>query len=109
MFCGLNTLFVALCNDERFRALDFSDLQVTLSGGMALTHDAANRWAEVTTVGYPRAGLTETSPTVSASGSSVQIGTIGVRYRAPRYGYAMTWVLLWGLMPPGSFACAARR
>ena len=80
LFCGLNTLFVALCNDERFRALDFSDLQVTLSGGMALTHDAANRWAEVTdcrvSEGY---GLTETSPTVSANpGNGVQIGTIGV-------------------------------
>ena len=80
LFCGLNTLFVALCNDERFRELDFSDLQVTLSGGMALTHDAANRWAEVTgcrvSEGY---GLTETSPTVSANpGNGVQIGTIGV-------------------------------
>ena len=80
LFCGLNTLFVALCNDESFRGLDFSNLQVTLSGGMALTHDAAKRWAEVTgckvSEGY---GLTETSPTVSANpGNGVQIGTIGV-------------------------------
>jgi long-chain acyl-CoA synthetase len=80
LFCGLNTLFVALCNDEGFRALDFSNLQVTLSGGMALTHDAANRWAEVTgcivSEGY---GLTETSPTVSGNpGNGVQIGSIGV-------------------------------
>ena len=80
LFCGLNTLFVALCNDEGFRALDFSNLQVTLSGGMALTHDAAHRWAEVTgcivSEGY---GLTETSPTVSGNpGNGVQIGTIGV-------------------------------
>ncbi|MDG2460548.1 MAG: AMP-binding protein [Luminiphilus sp.] len=80
LFCGLNTLFVALCNDDRFRALDFSNLKVTLSGGMALTHDAAGRWQEVTgcrvSEGY---GLTETSPTVSANpGNGVQIGTIGV-------------------------------
>ena len=80
MFCGLNTLFVALCNNAEFRALDFSNLQVTLSGGMALTHDAANRWQEVTgcavSEGY---GLTETSPTVSGNpGNGKQIGTIGV-------------------------------
>ncbi|MCF5663154.1 AMP-binding protein, partial [Pseudomonas syringae] len=35
-FVGLNTLFVALCNNEGFRNLDFSALKVTLSGGMAL-------------------------------------------------------------------------
>ena len=80
LFCGLNTLFVALCNNESFRGLDFSNLQVTLSGGMALTHDAADRWQEVTrckvSEGY---GLTETSPTVSANpGNGMQIGTIGV-------------------------------
>ena len=80
LFCGLNTLFVALCNNDAFRALDFSNLQVTLSGGMALTHDAANRWQEVTgcpvSEGY---GLTETSPTVSGNpGNGLQIGTIGV-------------------------------
>jgi long-chain acyl-CoA synthetase len=80
LFCGLNTLFVALCNNEQFCALDFSNLKVTLSGGMALTHDAANRWQDVTgcrvSEGY---GLTETSPTVSANpGNGVQIGTIGV-------------------------------
>lgn len=80
LFCGLNTLFVALCNDEAFRALDFSNLQVTLSGGMALTRDAANRWAEITGCGISEGyGLTETSPTVSANpGNGVQIGTIGV-------------------------------
>ncbi len=35
-FVGLNTLFVALCNNETFRKLDFSALKLTLSGGMAL-------------------------------------------------------------------------
>ena len=48
VFCGLNTLFVALCNDERFQNIAFKNLQLTMSGGMALTQAAAERWAEVT-------------------------------------------------------------
>ena len=80
IFCGLNTLFVALCNNEAFRALDFSNLKVTLSGGMALTHAAAEKWQAVTgcevSEGY---GLTETSPVVSSNpGNRKIIGTIGI-------------------------------
>ena len=33
-FVGLNTLFVALCNMEDFRAINFSKLKLTISGGM---------------------------------------------------------------------------
>ncbi|WP_036229049.1 AMP-binding protein [Marinobacterium jannaschii] len=78
-FIGLNTLFVALCNHERFRALDFSALQVTFSGGMALTHAAADQWHQVTgcqvVEGY---GLTETAPAVCMNRvGALQIGSIG--------------------------------
>ncbi|WP_313054731.1 long-chain-fatty-acid--CoA ligase FadD1 [Pseudomonas lopnurensis] len=79
-FVGLNTLFVALCNSEDFRKLDFSALKVTLSGGMALQLATAERWKQVTGCsiceGY---GLTETSPVASVNPiEHIQLGTIGI-------------------------------
>ncbi len=79
-FLGLNTLFVGLCNNAEFRALDFSPLRMTLSGGMALTHAAADRWQEVTGCTVLEAyGLTETSPAVSINPPhAIRTGTIGL-------------------------------
>ncbi|MGV8863425.1 MAG: long-chain-fatty-acid--CoA ligase FadD1 [Pseudomonas sp.] len=79
-FVGLNTLFVALCNNEAFRKLDFSGLKVTLSGGMALQLAAAERWEAVTGCaiceGY---GMTETSPVATVNPiQKIQVGTIGI-------------------------------
>lgn len=79
-FVGLNTLFVALCQQEAFRAIDFSGLKLTISGGMALTKAAADQWKNVTgseiAEGY---GMTETSPVVSFNPPGhVKLGTIGM-------------------------------
>ncbi len=79
-FVGLNTLFVALCNNAEFQKLDFSALKITLSGGMALQLATAERWKQVTGCaiceGY---GLTETSPVASVNPvQNNQIGTIGI-------------------------------
>lgn len=79
-FCGLNTLFVALSNDEGFKKLDFSSLKMTLSGGMALTKVAEQNWFNITGVHiYEGYGLTETSPVVSVNpGNGMRIGSIGI-------------------------------
>src|SRR5699024_10634140 len=80
-FVGLNTLFVALSNNEEFRKLDFSGLKLTLSGGMALQKSVAERWEAVTGSGICEGyGMTETSPVVSVNPiQNIQLGTIGVR------------------------------
>jgi long-chain acyl-CoA synthetase len=79
-FVGLNTLFVALCNREDFRALDFSGLKLTISGGMALTKDAAEQWQKVTGCDIAEGfGMTETSPVVSFNPPGhIKLGTIGM-------------------------------
>ncbi len=79
-FAGLNTLFVALSNNEGFKTLDFSHLKFTISGGMALTSDAAEQWKLVTGCdifeGY---GMTETSPVLTFNPPGAhQLGTIGI-------------------------------
>jgi long-chain acyl-CoA synthetase len=79
-FVGLNTLFVALCNSDVFKALDFSGLKLTISGGMALTKDASEQWKKVTDCDIAEGfGMTETSPVVSFNPPGyIQLGTIGL-------------------------------
>ncbi|HRL93572.1 MAG TPA: long-chain-fatty-acid--CoA ligase FadD1 [Pseudomonas sp.] len=79
-FVGLNTLFVALCNNEEFRKLDFSCLKLTLSGGMALQMATAERWKEVTGCSICEGfGMTETSPVATVNPvDNIQLGTIGI-------------------------------
>ncbi len=60
---GVNTLFNALLNNAEFQKLDFSTLQMTLGGGMAVQKAVADRWEKVTGKPLIEAyGLTETSP-----------------------------------------------
>ncbi|HEY9193772.1 MAG TPA: long-chain-fatty-acid--CoA ligase [Methyloversatilis sp.] len=62
---GVNTLFNALLNHPDFAKLDFSGLQVSLGGGMAVQHAVADRWRSITGRTLIEAyGLTETSPAV---------------------------------------------
>ncbi|QUM76012.1 AMP-binding protein [Moritella sp. 24] len=78
-FSGLNTLFVGLCTQPEFKALDFSQLRITTSGGTALTTSTADLWKEVTGCdiceGY---GLSETAPVVTFNRpGETLIGSIG--------------------------------
>ena len=60
---GVNTLFNGLLNTPGFEKLDFSNLRLSLGGGMAVQRAVADRWKKVTGSTLVEAyGLTETSP-----------------------------------------------
>ena len=65
-FCyisGVNTLFASLLNTPGFAGLDFSNLRLTIGGGMAVQEAICRKWQEVTGLIITQAyGLTETSP-----------------------------------------------
>jgi len=62
-FTGVNTLFNALLNTPGFDKLDFSELTLTLGGGMAVQRNVAEEWKSTTDCTLIEAyGLTETSP-----------------------------------------------
>ncbi|TMP42777.1 long-chain-fatty-acid--CoA ligase FadD [Pseudoalteromonas citrea] len=63
---GVNTLFNGLLNTPGFSELDFSNLKMSLGGGMAVQRPVAEKWQKVTSSklmeGY---GLTECAPLVT--------------------------------------------
>ncbi len=62
---GVNTLFAGLLNTPGFDKVDFSQLRMTLGGGMAVQRAVAERWKKATGCTIAEAyGLTETSPAV---------------------------------------------
>jgi len=81
VFPGLNTLFVGMMNNPDFANLDFSQLKLTLGGGMAVQAPVAERWQGITgckiSEGY---GLSETAPVATANRFDTDTfsGTIGL-------------------------------
>ncbi len=83
IFPGLNTLFNGLMNQPDFKDIDFSRLQISIAGGMALQKVVGEKWEKLTgcplVEGY---GLSETSPVLSVNpldGNHRQ-GTIGIPF-----------------------------
>ena len=83
LFPAVNTLFNGLANNEEFRKLDFSQLRVSLGGGMAVQEAVARQWLEVTGCPICEAyGLSETSPGATANPTDTDAftGTIGLPF-----------------------------
>ncbi|ABV87768.1 long-chain-fatty-acid--CoA ligase FadD [Shewanella pealeana] len=63
---GVNTLFNALVNNEDFAKLNFTELKLSIGGGMAVQRAVADKWQGLTKTrlleGY---GLTEAAPLVT--------------------------------------------
>jgi long-chain acyl-CoA synthetase len=79
-FSGVNTLFNAMLHAPGFRDIDFSGLQITLGGGMAVQASVAQRWKEATGCVLTQAwGLTETSPAACINPNGEEFnGSIGL-------------------------------
>jgi len=80
MFAGLNTLYNSLADHPDIRSVDFSNLQVATSGGMATQRAVAERWQKIS--GHPVIegyGLSETSPMISLNRPDITefTGTVG--------------------------------
>lgn len=78
---GVNTLFNALLGHHNFSKLDFSNLRLSLGGGMSVQRGVAEKWQKVTNCPLLEAyGLTEASPAVAINPMNLESynGSIGL-------------------------------
>ncbi len=80
-FPAVNTLFNALAHHEGFRALDHTNLRLSLGGGMSVLPSTAAEWEKLTgnyiVEGY---GLSETSPVLTLNPPGGYTGKIGLPF-----------------------------
>jgi long-chain acyl-CoA synthetase len=84
LMSGVNTLYNALANNPGLPEVDFSQVRLCISGGMATQGAVAKRWKEITggriCEGY---GLSETSPGVTANRLDSEEFSGGIGYPLP--------------------------
>ncbi|WP_049253533.1 AMP-binding protein [Neisseria elongata] len=84
VFVGVNTLFNGMVNQPDFATVDFSDLRLTLGGGMATQKAVAEKWKDITGTPIVEAyGLTEASPGVCANPLNIPAYTGGIGLPIP--------------------------
>ncbi len=78
---GVNTLFNGLLNTDGFNELEFSQLKLSMGGGMAVQRAVAEHWQKVTGCAlFEGYGMTESSPvaTMNRPDTKVYTGSIGM-------------------------------
>ena len=84
VFIGVNTLFNAMVNRSDFAEVDFSELRLTLGGGMATQKAVAEKWKKITGTPIVEAyGLTEASPGVCCNPLNIEAYSGGIGLPVP--------------------------
>ena len=84
VFVGVNTLFNGMVNQPDFATVDFSDLRLTLGGGMATQKAVAEKWKDITGTPIVEAyGLTEASPGVCCNPLNIETYSGGIGLPLP--------------------------
>ena len=84
VFIGVNTLFNGMVNQPDFATVDFSNLRLTLGGGMATQKAVAEKWKKITGTPIVEAyGLTEASPGVCCNPLNIETYSGGIGLPIP--------------------------
>jgi long-chain acyl-CoA synthetase len=84
IFSGVNTLYAALADHPDVKKIDFSNLAMSIAGGMSTQQVVAHEWKQLSgkpiIEGY---GLSETSPILTVNKPTIDEFTGGIGYPLP--------------------------